>query len=209
MLKQIDFSQASQVISKIQLQQYYYHSNTIISREHRYHSNSCTSAYRTIHFSKYNFAFALCLDHNTTALPQQYHRHHCTCLTSSSSRGILFGNAERHFSHACTCRTTPSLSRVAPLDIWLWTVWRVPPQKIFPAFSSMHGAAVPIPDRATKRRPVFSGQNLSRATLTVNWLLHVVLSWGLVRRGSLDFVNAPASPLPPLSLPLVCLAPSH
>ena len=76
----------------------YYHSNTIISREHHYHSNICTSAYRTIHFSKYNFAFTLCLDHNTTTLPQQYHRHHCTCLTSSSSRGILFGNAERHFS---------------------------------------------------------------------------------------------------------------
>ena len=101
MLKQTDFSQARQVISKIQLQQYYYQNNTIISREHRYHSNSCTSTYRTTHFSKYKFAFALCLDHNTTALPQQYHRHHCTCLTSSSSRGILFGNAQRHFSHAC------------------------------------------------------------------------------------------------------------
>lgn len=174
----------------------------------------CTSAYRTIHFSKYNFAFALCLDHNTTTLPQQYHRHHCTCLTSSSSRGILFGNAERHFSHACTCRTTPSLSRVAPLDIYMIVdcMTRAPQKSIsllLRSSSSMHGAAVPIPDRATKRRPVFSGQNLSRATLTVNLLLHVVLSWGLVRRGSLDFVNAPASPLPPLSLPLVCLAPSH
>ena len=94
----------------------------------------CTSAYRTIHFSKYNFAFALCLDHNTTTLPQQYHRHHCTCLTSSSSRGILFGNAERHFSHACTCRTTPSLSRVAPLDIYIYDCRlydACPPKKYF------------------------------------------------------------------------------